>query len=78
MKAKPKPEVKSYELSCSYDEHPPLWSATYAHEFAAFENFFKFKDSGMAYSNATVRLTTPEGNTYTRVFYTDGTKVTRV
>lgn len=68
----------TYELTCSYDEKPPLWSATYAHEFAAFENFFKFKDSGMAYSNATVRLTTPEGNTYTRVFYTDGTKVTRV
>ena len=71
-------ESRPYELTCSYDHKPPLWSATYGHEFAAFENFFKFKDSGMAYSNATIKLTTPTRETYTRVFYTDGKVVTRV
>jgi hypothetical protein len=41
-------------------------------EYAAWENFFMFKDWGLANEYSTVNLYTPTGKCYTKVFYRDG------
>ena len=66
-----------YRLTCAYDGNSHHWSAEYATEFGAWENFFLFTDWGFADEFATVNLYTPSGKCYTKLFYRSGEVVVK-
>ena len=68
----------SYAVTCQYDyEESPHWTGKYEDEFEAWNNFFLFKDWGLANEYSTVNMYTPTGKCYTKVFYRNGLVVVK-
>jgi hypothetical protein len=67
-----------YKLTVTYDENlatRQTW--TIQDPLEAFSHFLSFKDWGFADEFSTVNLELPTGKMYTRIFYRNGSVVTR-
>lgn len=60
-----------YVITSAHDGNAPHWTQRYEKAFGAWENFFLFKDHGMANEYRIVTLTTPDGEV-SKTFYRDG------
>jgi hypothetical protein len=66
-----------YLITSAHDGEAPHWEQRYEKEYGAWENFFLFKDHGMAKEYRTVNIYTPTGKCYTKLFFRDGRVVVK-